>query len=279
MPPLWGLGVQYRGYAKFGAEQTLSLAKRLRDQHMPCDVWGVEPGWQTKTYSSSFVWNTNQFSNPDDFLAKMRAMGFQMNFWEHAFTHPTSPMYDELKPWSGNFLVWGGLVPDFATPQARKIFLKQNRLALFDRHVEGVKLDECDDQPESATPWSFPSATAFPSGLDGELMHSLFGELYQQTMLEPYQEKGLRTWGLVRNSQALAGPLPYVVYSDSYDAHCYVRGLVNEGFSGLLWTPEVRDASSMEEFVSPFGNRLLLAGCGHQRVVHQESALGPGESR
>ncbi len=247
LPPLWGLGVQYRGYAKFGAEQTLALARRLRDQHMPCDVWGVEPGWQTQTYSSSFVWNTNHFPDPDEFLAKMRAMGFQMNFWEHAFTHPSSPMYDELKPWSGNFKVWGGLVPDFASPQARKIFLNQNRVALFNRNVEGVKLDECDDQPESATPWSFPPATMFPSGLDGELMHSLFGELYQQTMLEPYQEKGLRTWGLVRNSQALAGPLPYVVYSDSYDARCYVRGLVNEGFSGLLWTPEVRDASSIED--------------------------------
>lgn len=247
LPPLWGLGVQYRGYARFGAAQTLALAGRLREKHIPCDVWGVEPGWQTRTYSSSFVWNTNQFPDPDDFLAKMRAMGFQMNFWEHAFTHPTSPMYDELKPWSGNFLVWGGLVPDFASPQARKIFLKQNNLALFDRHVEGVKLDECDYQPESATPWSFPPATRFPSGLDGELMHSLFGELYQQTMLEPYQEKSLRTWGLVRNSQALAGPLPYVVYSDSYNAQCYVRGLVNEGFSGLLWTPEVRDASSIED--------------------------------
>ena len=247
LPPLWGLGVQYRGYAKFGAEQTLALAGRLRDQHMPCDVWGVEPGWQTKTYSSSFVWNTNTFPDPDGFLSKMRAMGFQMNFWEHAFTHPSSPMYHELKPWSGNFQVWGGLVPDFASPQTREIFLKQNRVALFNRNVEGVKLDECDDQPESATPWSFPPTTLFPSGLDGELMHSLFGELYQQTMLKPYQEKGLRTWGLVRNSQALASPLPFVVYSDSYDAHCYVRGLVNEGFSGLLWTPEVRDASSIED--------------------------------
>jgi alpha-D-xyloside xylohydrolase len=60
-------------------------------------------------------------------------------------------------------------------------------------------------------------------------------------------EKSLRTWGLVRNSQALAAPLPYVVYSDSYDHRCYVRGLVNEGFSGLLWTPEVRDASTVED--------------------------------
>ncbi|MBU6411395.1 MAG: DUF5110 domain-containing protein, partial [Verrucomicrobia bacterium] len=216
-------------------------------EHIPCDVWGVEPGWQTRTYSSSFVWNTNQFPDPDAFLRQMRAMGYRMNFWEHAFTHPTSPMFKALKAWSGNYLVWNGLVPDFATPQARRIFLKQNDAVLFNRQVEAVKLDECDYQPESPTPWSFPPATAFPSGLDGEVMHSLFGLLYQQTMLEPYRKKGLRTWGLVRNSQALASSLPYVLYSDSYDARCYVRGVVNEGFSGLLWTPEVRDAASIED--------------------------------
>ncbi|MGH7952899.1 MAG: TIM-barrel domain-containing protein, partial [Limisphaerales bacterium] len=248
LPPLWGLGVQYRGYARYGAAQTLALATRLRAAHMPCDVWGVEPGWQSHSYSCSFVWNTNGFPDPNDFLRKMRAMNYKMNFWEHAFTHPSSPIYDELKPWSGNYLVWNGLVPDFAAPQARKIFLKQNDAALFDRHVEGVKLDECDYQPESPTPWSFPLATEFPSGLDGEVMHSLFGVLYQQTMWQPYQEKDLRTWGLVRNSQALASPLPYVLYSDSYDARCYVRGLVNAGFSGLLWDPEVRIADSVEDF-------------------------------
>jgi alpha-D-xyloside xylohydrolase len=248
MPPLWGLGVQYRGYTRYNAAETLALAARVRAAHMPCDVWGVEPGWQSKAYSCSFVWNTNAFPHPDDFLEKMRAMNYKMSFWEHAFTHPTSPIYNELRPWSGNYLVWGGLVPDFATPEGRAIFLKQNQAALFDRQVEGVKLDECDFQPDSATPWSFPPVAEFPSGLDGEVMHSLFGVLYQQTILEPYRKKGVRTWGLVRNSHALASPLPYVVYSDSYDARCYVRGLVNEGFSGLLWTPEVRIAASVEDF-------------------------------
>jgi alpha-D-xyloside xylohydrolase len=248
MPPLWGLGVHYRGYAKYGAAETLALAERIRAAHMPCDVWGVEPGWQSHAYSCSFVWATNRFPDPDGFLRQMKAMGYKMNFWEHAFTSPTSPMYDKLKPWSGNYLVWNGLVPDFASPQARRIFLRQNDAALFDRGVESVKLDECDYQPGSPTPWSFPLATAFPSGLDGEVMHSLFGVLYQQTMWQPYREKGLRTWGMVRNSQALASPLPYVLYSDSYDARCYVRGLVNAGFSGLLWDPEVRTASSVEDF-------------------------------
>jgi alpha-D-xyloside xylohydrolase len=263
MPPLWGLGVHYRGYTKYGAAETLALAARIRAAHMPCDVWGVEPGWQSRAYSCSFVWDTNRFPNPDDFLQKMGAMGYRMNFWEHAFTHPTSPIYDELKPWSGNYLVWNGLVPDFASPQARKIFLKQNNAALFDRKVESVKLDECDYQPESPTPWSFPLATKFPSGLDGEVMHSLFGLLYQQTMWQPYQEKNLRTWGLVRNSHALAAPLPYVLYSDSYDARCYVRGLANAGFSGLLWDPEVRIADSVEDFY----RRLEVAIFSHDAVI------------
>ena len=263
LPPLWGLGVQYRGYVKYGAAETLALAARIRAAHMPCDVWGVEPGWQSKAYSCSFVWDTNRFPDPDGFLQKMGVMNYRMNFWEHAFTHPTSPIYDELKPWSGNYLVWNGLVPDFASPQARKIFLKQNRVALFDRNVESVKLDECDYQPDSPTPWSFPLATRFPSGLDGEVMHSLFGLLYQQTMWDPYQQKELRTWGLVRNSHALAGPLPYVLYSDSYDAQCYVRGLVNSGFSGLLWDPEVRNADSVEDFY----RRLEVAIFSHDAVI------------
>lgn len=263
LPPLWGLGVQYRGYAKYGAAETLALAQRIRAAHMPCDVWGVEPGWQSHAYSCSFVWDTNRFPDPDGFLQKMGAMNYRMNFWEHAFTHPTSPIYDELKPWSGNYLVWNGLVPDFASPQARKIFLKQNNASLFDRNIESVKLDECDFQPESPTPWSFPLATQFPSGLDGEVMHSLFGVLYQQTMWQPYQEKGLRTWGMVRNSQALGSPLPYVIYSDSYDARCYVRGLANSGFSGLLWDPEVRNADSLEDFY----RRLEVAIFSHDAVI------------
>ena len=247
VPPLWGLGIQYRGDAQLGADESLALAKQLRADHMPCDVWGVEPGWQTKTYSSSFVWNTNRFSDPADFIRQMHDLDYRLNFWQHAFVNPISPMYDALKPWSGDYLVWGGLVPDFATAEGRRIFLKQNDEALFSKGVDAVKLDECDDQPESPTPWSFPSSTKFPSGLDGERMHSLFGLLYQQTMLEPFRNNGVRTWGLVRNSYALAASLPYVIYSDSYDHRCYVRGLVNEGFSGLLWTPEVRDADSIED--------------------------------
>ena len=249
LPPLWGLGMAYRGKGDANSEDLFKLARSFRDQDMPCDIFGIEPGWQTQTYSSSFVWNLKKFPDPDGFIKQMHDLGYKMSFWEHPFTHPTSPMYEALKPYAGSHLVWGGLVPDFATPQGRKIYLDMQDKALFSKGVDSFKIDEVDNQPFKPDPWSFPDFSTFPSGLDGEQMHSLFGELAQQTMLEPFRAKNLRTWGLVRNSGALAASLPYTIYSDTYDDKCYLRGLCKTGFGGHLWVPEVRDAKSVADLV------------------------------
>lgn len=247
VPPLWGLGVWYRGKGDFNADDCLKLGKEFRDKHIPCDVWGLEPGWQTQAYSCSFLWNKGRFPDPDAFIQQMRGMQYHMNAWEHVFTHPSSPIYAALKPYSGNFLVWNGLVPDFSIPEARRIFAEQQDQSLFSKGVESVKLDECDNQPASPTPWSFPECSTFPSGMDGEVMHNLIGPLYQQVMAGIPRKNNRRTFNSVRVSHALAAPLPFVIYSDSYDHRNYVRGIAKSGFGGLLWAPELRDADSVEE--------------------------------
>ena len=249
VPPLWGLGIAYRGKGDSTAADILALSKSFRDSNMPCDIFGVEPGWQTQTYSCSFLWNLNKFPDPVGFIKQMHAMDYRMSFWEHPFTHPTSPIHEALKPYAGSHLVWNGLVPDFATPQARKIYVGMQTESLFSKGVDSMKIDEVDSQPFKPDPWSFPDFSQFPSGLDGEQMHSLFGLLAQQTLWKPYQEKNQRTWGLVRDSGALAAPLPYTVYSDSYDHTCYLRGLVKSGFGSHMWTPEVRDAKTVDDLV------------------------------
>jgi alpha-D-xyloside xylohydrolase len=38
-----------------------------------------------------------------------------------------------------------------------------------------------------------------------------------------------------------------MVYSDSYDLACYLRGVCKQGFCGLLWDPELRQAASVED--------------------------------
>ncbi len=247
VPPLWGLGMHFRSASQMPGKQISALARRIRRDRLPFTMWGLEPGWQSHAYPCSFMWNKEHFPDPDAFINQMKKMNFHLNLWEHAFTSPLSPMYGKIKSWSGNYLVWGGLVPDFGSRPLRKIWMEHHDRIMFDKGVDGVKLDECDNQPYRAHPWSFPEASVFPSGLDGELMHSLFGELYQQTMIEPLTRRNLRTWGLVRNTFSLAAPLPFMVYSDSYDLTCYLRGICKQGFCGLMWNPEVRQAASVED--------------------------------
>jgi alpha-D-xyloside xylohydrolase len=80
-------------------------------------------------------------------------------------------------------------------------------------------------------------------------MHSLFGLRYQQTLWEQFRQRNKPTYQLVRSSGALAAPYPSVLYSDLYKHRDFVRALVNSGFSGLLWCPEVRDAVSEEDLI------------------------------
>jgi alpha-D-xyloside xylohydrolase len=80
-------------------------------------------------------------------------------------------------------------------------------------------------------------------------MHSLFGLRYQMTIWNEFRKRGKETYGLVRSSGALAAPYPFVLYSDLYDHRQFIRALVNSGFSGLLWVPEVRQATSQEDLI------------------------------
>jgi alpha-D-xyloside xylohydrolase len=246
-PPEWGLGFWYRTQAKASAEEVLHFARQFRERSIPCDVLGIEPGWQTRAYSCSFLWGKG-FPDPAGFVRQLGDMNYKLNLWEHAFVHSTAPFHDAIKPYSADHLVWNGLVPDFQSKEARSIFGEHHRKTFLDIGVSGFKLDECDNSDYTGG-WSFPDFSHFPSSQDGEQMHSVFGLRYQQTILDQFEAKKTPTYGLVRSSGALAAPYPFVLYSDLYDHRVFVRSLVNSGFSGLLWCPEVRDAQGPMDLI------------------------------
>jgi alpha-D-xyloside xylohydrolase len=248
VPPEWGLGFWYRPESRATAQSTLALAEEFRERKIPCDVIGLEAGWQTHAYSCTFVWNHARFPDPAGFVRSAEGLGYKVNLWEHAFTHPASPLYPQLAQHSGDFGVFGGLVPDFAGEKAREAFGDFHGTSLIDVGICGFKIDECDNSDFTGG-WSFPECSAFPSGVDGEQMHSVFGLRYQMTIWEQFRKRRLPTYGLVRCSGALAAPYPFVLYSDLYDHRDFIRALVNSGFSGLLWCPEVRDAASVEDLL------------------------------
>ena len=244
--PDWGLGMMYRCYTQWGPEDITKTAEYMRESDIPCDIIGIEPGWHSHKYPCTFEWNRDKFTDPKAFIDHLKELGYHVNLWEHAYTHPESCLHEALEPYSADYLVWGGLIPDFATPEARKIFADHHRTECVDVGVDGFKLDECDSGDYVGS-WGFPLLTEFPSGLDGEQYHSLFGVLYAQTLLDALGDKP--TYSQARQMGALASSYPFVLYSDLYDHREFVRGVVNSSLSGLLWSPEVRFCFGTEDCI------------------------------
>ncbi|UCH35208.1 MAG: glycoside hydrolase family 31 protein [Armatimonadota bacterium] len=264
LPPMWGLGVWYRQNHAYTADDALRLAATFREREMPMDVYGLEPGWQTHAYGSSYDWATERYPDPDEFLARMGDMGFKINLWTQAVVDPSSPLYDVLRHYASDYEVWGGIVTDMNVPEARAAYADHHERAFIQRGVSGFKVDECDNSDFNPSPWSFPEHSRFPSGMDGEQMHSSIGLLYQKALLSAFRRNNTRTYCSVRSSHGLAAPYPFVLYSDLYDHRDFVRGVVNAGFSGLLWSPEVRPCASVEDLI----RRLQVVVLSAQALIN-----------
>jgi len=261
LPPMWGLGIKYRVKADFNEQDVYKAAQYFRQHKIPVDVIGLEPGWQTGAYPCTFVWNNTAFPQPQQMIEGLRNQGYRVNLWEHAFVRSESPLYKPLLEHSGDYLGFYGLVPDFADAEARAIFADYHKKNLVDIGISGFKMDECDnsDLRFGSARWSFPELSQFPSGIDGEQMHQLFGLLYQKTIFDIFKQKNQRTYLDVRSSNAMASPFPSVLYSDTYNHKEYVEMISNSGFSGLLWSPEVRESGSFKELARRSQTAILSA--------------------
>lgn len=250
MPPLWGLGIKYRVKGDFDQDGVKKMASYFRDHQIPCDVLGLEPGWHTKSYSCSYVWS-DKFPRSQEMIDRLKGMNYRVNLWEHAYVNPAAPFYKDLEKMSGSFLVWRGLVPDFVNPKAAAIFADYHEKKLVDKGIASFKLDECDNSNimDAKSTWGFPDMTQFPSGIDGEQMHQLFGSLYANTLANIYKKKNQRTYFDYRSSGVFNSSLPAVLYSDIYGHNDYISMISTASFGGLLWSPELRDAQSETDFI------------------------------
>lgn len=258
--PDWGLGVLYRCNWHYTQEKVLETADYFRKAKIPCEILGLEPGWHTHCYPCSYAWNKELFPDPEGMVSKLKEMGFHLNLWEHAYISGDSPIYEAMRPYSGNYRVLGGLAADFATEEGADIFARYHRENFTDKGIDGFKLDECDNTNLVDYGWKmFPNCAQFPSGLDGEQYHNLFGTLYMKTILKALG--GKPTLSQVRSAGALCAGYPFVLYSDLYEHKDFIRGVVNAGFSGILWSPELRHAESKKELIRRLQTVVFSVQC------------------
>lgn len=245
LPPKWGLGFWQRTPTLFSERDVMSEVSAFEEKGFPLDVIGLEPGWQSKAYPCTYEWDSGRFPDAVDFVDTLGHKGIKVNLWINPYVSPHSSLFEPLKPYMGSHTVWLGPVPDYVMDSARSILLDH-----FERHhmglgVSGYKIDETDGYDF----WLWPDTAVFPSGLTGEVMRQTYGLTFQRMIHDAFRENNKRTYGLTRASNAGSAPLPFVLYNDYYSHRDFITALINSGFCGLLWTPEVRKSGSGEEWL------------------------------
>lgn len=245
LPPKWGLGFWQRTPTLYNTNDIQNEINGFVEKDFPLDVIGLEPGWHSKSYPCTFEWDLTRFPNPGEFLEDLKNQGIQTNLWMNPYISPEGLLFDKLFPYSGTHTVWNGIVPDYTMPEARKIMQEHFQKYQLDIGVSGFKMDEIDGYDR----WLWPDVAQFPSGKDGEQMRQTYGLQMMTLTDEIYRKKNERTYGLIRAANAGSVSYPYVIYNDYYNHQDFITALINSGFSGLLWTPEVRASRTGEEWL------------------------------
>lgn len=248
LPPRWGLGFTQRTQKLYDAVQVEKEAEEFEEKGYPLDFIGLEPGWQSKAYPCSFEWDKGRFPDAEAFVGRMRKKGVRINLWTNPYVSPASGIYEDMYPYSGSHTVWCGIVPDWGMEQARRIWTDKLEKEHITIGVSGYKIDEVDGYDR----YIWPDVATFPSGLSAEQLRQTYGLWVQRITADIYKKHNQRTFGLVRASNGGGNSFPYVLYNDYYSHRDFITALVNSGFCGVLWTPEVRSSKSAEDWLRRF---------------------------
>lgn len=253
LPPRWGLGFTQRVMTRFTAEDVEKEVDAFEDKGYPLDFVGLEPGWQSKAYPGTFQWDSTRFPQPEKFVKDMLNRGIRLNLWINPYVSPEAPFYKKIKPLTSSHTVWLGLVPDFTVPKARELFFSQLEKNQVDIGISGYKIDEVDGYDH----YLWPDVATFPSGFSAEQMRQTYGLLMQRYSSEMFKKRNQRTFGLVRASNGGGTSFPYVIYNDYYNHEDFITALINSGYAGVLWTPEVRASKTGEEWLRRFQSNVF----------------------
>ena len=253
LPPRWGLGFTQRLERMTDADGVAAEARAFEDKGYPLDFIGLEPGWQSKSYPNTFEWDPKRFPEPEKLVKEMLQKNIRLNLWINPYVSPDAPIYKKILPYTASHTVWAGLVPDLKTDSARKFLFGALEKNKIDIGISGYKIDEVD----GGDSYLWPDVATFPSGIPAEQMRQTYGLLMQRYSTALYHKRNLRTFGLVRASNAGGVSFPYVIYNDYYNHQDFITALINSGFAGVLWTPEVRASNLPEEWVRRFQSNVF----------------------
>ncbi|MFH0963096.1 MAG: TIM-barrel domain-containing protein [Planctomycetota bacterium] len=204
MPPRWSFGLWFIANQWDNARGVLDDCNRFRSLGIPCDVFGLEPGWMSKyyDYSTEKGWDPKRFeippwapNGPHTFASAMKRMGFKLMLW--LCQNYDLSEHEEAKLAGGSAGKEGGGQTsgarlegdDVLNQEATRIDPLTKPGEPWFEHLkkfidQGAELFKQDGSvqvlPHPDRKWA--------NGMDDEEMHNLYPLLYSRQMYEGFRE-------------------------------------------------------------------------------------------
>jgi alpha-D-xyloside xylohydrolase len=190
VPPKWALGTWIsNGFFRSDQEQTLAVARTIRERGIPCDVLHIDAYWQRRGLWSHMQWDVDQFPDPDQLLRDLTDLGFRTCLWINPYISVEASLFAEGAA-KGYFLtsadgstyvadVWHGAqaacgITDFTNPQATAWFQELLRPLLR----QGASLFKTDFGE------GVPVDAVAANTMTGEALHNVYSLLFNDAVAE-----------------------------------------------------------------------------------------------
>ena len=230
MPPLWSFGFWMSRITYFSEAEGREVAKKLRENRIPCDVLHFDTGWFETDWRCDYKFSETRFENATKMIADFKKMGFHTSLWQLPYFVPKNSLFPEIiekdlfvKDAKGN-LPYEDAVLDFSNPATVKWY--QGKIAgLLNQGVSVIKADFGEAAPREGL---------YYSGQTGFYEHNLYPLRYNKAVAEITRQITGETiiWG----RSAWAGSQRYPVHwgGDPANTNTAMAATLRAGLSAGL---------------------------------------------
>lgn len=217
LPPRWSFGFWQSKFTYHSAEETIEIARKLREHGVPADVLHLDTDWFAKDWHCDLEFDPVDFPDPTAYFAEMARLGFKVSLWHMPYIREPSALFDRIAAVNGFVgAPDGGIldfepavgsggrvgVIDFGNPQAVAIY-REAIMRLLRLGARCMKTDFGE---------AVPLDGIYADGEDGAHNRNIYSLRYNRVAFEATEEHFGAGEGIVWARSAWAGSQRYPVH-------------------------------------------------------------------